>query len=69
MLFAIIFCINQVIGITIIPFLLILLINSKKTEKYDYDSENPNALISGKNISGTVYASYPDNTPGLGWIL
>jgi hypothetical protein len=36
---------------------------------YDYDSENPNALIKGKNISGTVYSSYPNNTPGLGWIL
>jgi len=38
-------------------------------EDYDYDRENPNALISGKNIAGTVYALEPDNAPGLGWIL
>jgi hypothetical protein len=38
-------------------------------EHYDYDKENPNALITGKNISGTVYSSYPNKTPGLGWIL
>jgi hypothetical protein len=36
---------------------------------YDYDRENPNALISGQNIAGTVYASYPGQTPGLGWVL
>lgn len=37
--------------------------------EYDYDQENPNALISGKPVGGTVYASYPNATPGLGWIL
>lgn len=37
--------------------------------EYDYDQENPNALVSGENIAGTVYASYPEGTPGLGWIL
>jgi hypothetical protein len=36
---------------------------------YDYDRENPNALVSGKNIAGTVYSSYPEGTPGLGWVL
>ena len=36
---------------------------------YDYDSENPNALVSGKSIAGTVYSSYPEGTPGLGWVL
>jgi hypothetical protein len=36
---------------------------------YDYDSENPNALISGRSIAGTVYSSYPGKTPGLGWVL
>lgn len=35
---------------------------------YDYDQENPNALISGREVAGTVYASYPDILPGLGWI-
>lgn len=42
---------------------------SKQKESYNYYQENPNALVSGKNISGTVYASYPENDPGLGWIL
>ena len=37
--------------------------------EYNYDRENPNALVSGRNIAGTVYASYPNSTPGLGWIL
>lgn len=37
--------------------------------EYDYDKENPNALVSGYNVAGTVYASYPENSPGLGWIL
>jgi hypothetical protein len=36
---------------------------------YDYNQENPNALVSGKNIAGTVYALEPGNVPGLGWIL
>jgi len=36
---------------------------------YDYDRENPNALVTGLNVAGTVYASYPGQTGGLGWIL
>jgi hypothetical protein len=44
-------------------------VKKKKGEGYDYDAENPNALVSGKSIAGTVYASYPENTGGLGWIL
>lgn len=36
--------------------------------EYDYDAENPNAIISGQVIGGTVYASSKDS-PGLGWIL
>lgn len=37
--------------------------------EYDYDRENPNALVSGCSIAGTVYSSYPNATPGLGWVL
>lgn len=37
--------------------------------EYDYDRENPNALVTGKNIAGTVFASYPNMSGGLGWIL
>ena len=35
-----------------------------KIEKYSYDY----ALQTGKVIGGTVYSSYPENSPGLGWI-
>lgn len=35
---------------------------------YNYDRENPNALISGKEIAGTVYSNNSENVPGLGWI-
>lgn len=45
------------------------LILAKDTEKYDYDAENPNALITGKGIAGTVYADNPKKNPGMGWIL
>lgn len=41
----------------------------RKPYDYNYDLENPNALISGKNISGSVYSSYPSIDPGLGWII
>lgn len=36
---------------------------------YNYDRENPNALVSGRAVAGTVYSSNVGNTPGLGWIL
>ena len=37
----------------------------RKKEKFD----NLNyARIQGDIVGGTVYASYPDQTPGLGWI-
>jgi hypothetical protein len=59
------------VGTIILIFLTvgIFCVVREKYDGYDYDSENPNALISGKQISGTVYSSYPENTPGLGWIL
>lgn len=41
--------------------LLSLSYKKRKEEKYDY--------ITGKLVSGTVYANNPENTPGLGWIL
>mgnify|MGYP003331335089 CR=1 FL=1 len=52
--------------------LLVSLVNSREeydSDRYDYDRENPNALVSGYSVAGTVYSSYPGNTPGLGWIL
>lgn len=57
-------------------FLILLILNIftlaliyPKNEHYDYCRENPNALITGYNVAGTVYASYPNQAPGLGWIL
>lgn len=36
----------------------------KAKEKYDYNY----AIRSGQLVGGAVFASYPDNVPGLGWI-
>ncbi len=61
--------------VILVSFVMFLFILDKKREiyedpnDYDYDRENPNALVQGVNIAGTVYASDPDNVPGLGWIL
>lgn len=58
-----------------VGFIVLLLIITRKQiikdkyDGYDYDQENPNALIRGNVIGGTVYASYPNQTGGLGWIL
>lgn len=57
------------IALIISLFILTLKLGRKNSEKYDYDRENPNALVSGRNIAGTVYSSNVENTPGLGWIL
>lgn len=32
------------------------------------DDDYRYAIESGKLVGGTVYASYPENSPGLGWI-
>jgi hypothetical protein len=40
-----------------------------KEFEYDYEKENPNALVKGYNISGTVYSLNPGDNPGAGWIL
>lgn len=58
-------CIFNIFSFVIV---CILMYRNRK-ELYDYERENPNALVSGKPIAGTVYSSYPNNTPGLGWIL
>jgi hypothetical protein len=43
-----------------------------KEEKYRNCFGWPNAydrsIQSGKIVAGTVYADYPENTPGLGWL-
>ena len=36
---------------------------------YDYNKENPRALRQGTIVAGTVYSEYPDEIPGLGWLL
>lgn len=41
----------------------------EKYDEYDYNRENPNALITGRVIGGTVYSSNENDVPGLGWIL
>lgn len=59
----------KTIIILVVLFVFIMLIKNFNKEKYNYDEENPNALITGKNIAGTVYSSEPENVPGLGWII
>jgi len=57
---------------TILLAILVLcavMYGKKKSEAYDYEQENPNALIQGRNVAGTVYSADPDNVPGLGWII
>jgi len=57
-----------IIVLIFVVLFVVLYFIKKGSEKYDYSRENPNALISGKNIAGTVYSDDPNNTPGLGWI-
>lgn len=68
----------SVINLIFIISILFVILSRKNGERYsyendpnsyNYDEENPNALVTGVNISGTVYSSYPYSTPGLGWIL
>ena len=62
---------KQSLNITIWITVIILLLGTawimreyNKKEDYDYDY----AYRSGKLVSGTVFSSYPDNVPGLGWV-
>jgi hypothetical protein len=62
------------VSVCIFTVLSIVLLDRSQREQYDpyaydYDRENPNALISGRAIGGSVYTAYPQNAPGLGWIL
>ena len=42
-----------------------------KKENYfpDYQKDYCRSMTHGKVVGGTVYASDPGNTPGLGWIV
>jgi hypothetical protein len=58
---------SRVLAVVAIVCVVVLII--QPTERYDYDRENPNALQHGQIVAGTVYSDYPNDTPGLGWIL
>jgi hypothetical protein len=60
--------VSNLIMLVLLILFSVLYGERKEKEKYDYDRENPNALVHGDLIAGTVYASDPGNTPGLGWI-
>jgi len=62
--------IHAIIDVILIICVIISIIKyiRKKQEKYGCD-EYPQSCQNGKIVAGTVYASYPENTPGLGWIL
>jgi len=56
------------VGCNICAIVLLIIswvIREKNIEKYD---DYNYALRTGKLAGGTVYASYPEMTPGLGWI-
>lgn len=36
---------------------------------YDFSKSDPNVTVNGDLVAGTVYAAYPEETGGLGWIL
>lgn len=64
--------INIVLGGVILIVGIIYAQRSRASERYsgyNYDQENPNALVTGKEIAGAVYASYPQQVGGLGWVL
>lgn len=41
----------------------------KNRERFDHPRYPDGAYQGGKLIAGTVFASYPGKTPGLGWVL
>lgn len=61
--------IQSTMNLFLMGCLVVVLFNYRKQECYDYDAENPNALQTGRGVAGTVYASYPNMSGGLGWII
>lgn len=50
--------------------IICLIISLFWREYYERYEINPNfPYVTGKLIGGTVYASYPEKTPGLGWVM
>lgn len=60
--------ISSIISLVSLLVIFIAWILEKKIETY-LDSSYRNAYVTGRLAGGTVYASYPYATPGLGWIL
>ena len=65
---------TQALNMTIWMSIIILLLGGawilreyqiSKYEKYGYDY----AYRTGQLVAGTVFTSYPENVPGLGWVL
>ena len=61
--------IHSIINLILIFFIVYVSFEYGKKENYDYDAENPNALITGRNVANSVYASYPNQVGGLSWVL
>ena len=62
---------KQLVSLNIYTIISVILIGiawflreRKAPEQYDYN----HALRTGQLVGGAVFASYPDNVPGLGWI-
>ena len=54
-----------VLNLVAVGFLIASIVAKKHRESYEYNY----AMQTGKIIGGTVFASYPEATPGLGWVL
>lgn len=52
--------------VTLVVYVLIVFRHKKHAEMYDDYSY---AKIRGRAMGGSVYTAYPENVPGLGWIL
>ena len=56
-------------GLTLLSIMIVIVLIYGRIKKKETYTEYPNALVTGYGVAGTVYASYPGNTPGLGWII
>ena len=54
--------------VLISAFTVIICCKYNTRDNYNYSQDYESAIISGKLIGGTVYASYPEAVPGLGWV-
>lgn len=60
--------ISNLILLAILLFMTVMYGKQKEKEHYDPRWKEPDPYLKGRIFGGTVYTSYPENVPGLGWI-